>query len=163
MKINAKYIKHLYNQRGQAEVSLLISNFRQCGYLNELDTSNDYIVEIKQVKSKRSINQNNYLWAMLNELEKASDQDMMSWYIHALEESDSKHEYLMGIEGLSSTLTKSFRAVKEVGKRELNGKEVIVYKCFYGSSKFTIAEMNQLLDTVLRYCAEYNIDTEVLK
>ena len=64
--------------------------------------------------------------------------------------------------GIEKQLMGAFRAVRKVGKRQVGDKEVMMYKCYYGSSRFTVKEMNELIDTVLRYCAEHNIETELL-
>ena len=160
MKINAKYTKHLYNQKSQAEVTFLIENYRHTQMLNELSDDKVYAIEIKERKSKRSINQNAFLWAMLHELDKHTSEDMMYWYIMALTDTDSKHEYLLGIDSIEQSLMSVFRAVKKVGKRQVDGKELSMFKCFYGSSKMNVKEMNELIDTVLRYCAELNINVE---
>ena len=60
-------------------------------------------------------------------------------------------------------LKKSFRAVQRVKPHKIKDSEGWLYRVIVGSSKFNIAEMNELIDTVLRYCAEHNIDTEMLK
>ena len=163
MKINAKYIKHLYNQRGQAEVSLLISNFRQCGYLNELDTSKDYIVEIKEVKSKRSIQSNAYMWAMLHQLEKVTHEKALDWYIKALIDTGAVVDYVWGTEDTETTLKKSFRAVQKVKPYKIKDTDGWLYRVIMGSSKFNVEEMNRLIETVITYCIEHYIDVEVLE
>ena len=38
-----------------------------------------------------------------------------------------------------------------------------LYRVIVGSSKFNIEEMTRLIETVLRYCVEHNIETEVLR
>lgn len=163
MKLTAKYKTKIIDSTNHAHLTLLIENYRQVGYLNELEPDMEYTIEIKPAKSKRSIAQNSFLWALLHELELATKQDMMEWYCYALEESNAQYEYILGIDGIEKQLMNAFRAVRKIGKRMVKDKEVMMYKCYYGSSRFTIKEMNELLDTVLRYCAEHNIDTEALK
>ena len=163
MKVNAKYLKRLFNDKHQSEITFLVENFQQQRYLNDLSNDIEYTIEIKEVKQKRSIAQNKLLWVLLNELEKVSKQDMMIWYCHALEETNCSFEYLMGLEGIETHLKNAFRAVKKVAPRMVDGKEVMVYKCFYGSSRYTVAEMTELIETVMRYCAELGIDTENYK
>ena len=163
MKIVAKYLGHLYDSKHNAELRLRIDNYRHTQYLDELDREKEYQVEIKEVKSKRSLEQNRFLWKLLSELEKASKIDIMIWYANILEETNCKYTHLMGLEGIDEQLLNAFRAVRKLGKREVNGKEVMVYRCYYGSSHYTVKEMTELIEVVLRWCAEYNIDTELYK
>jgi len=163
MKLNAKIESNILDNKHKAHITLLIENYRQAHDIQSLDSEKLYKIEIVEVKSKRSISQNNLMWALLHELEKVSDSDMMTWYIHAIEDADTKHTYLMGIVGLEKDLMKSWRAVKTVGKRMYDGKEVMMYKCFYGTSKLNVVEMNKIIDIVLGYCAEFNLDIEALK
>ena len=168
MKFNAKIESNILDTNYHAHLNLLVSNYRQSHELQTLDKSKDYIIEIKEVKSKRSLEQNRLLWALLGELEKQTDESLMNWYIKALIDCNAKPEYLVGSEALYESLVLLFRAVKPISKRMIvndKGKEVegIVYQCFVGSSKFNVKEMNQLIDVVLGYCAELGIETELLQ
>ena len=135
MKITSQYQRTSYDKSGKAEVTFRINNFRQIALLDELEQDVNYTLEIKRSRSKRSVEQNRYMWALLNALEEYSDMGMMTWYHHALEQADAKHEYLLGSDELMTTLVHLFRAVKPVGKRMVNDKEVTIYKCYLGSSK----------------------------
>lgn len=166
MKVIGKFNTNLVDKRNHGHITFTVENYRHVMQLEELEQDEYYAMEIKKRKSKRSINQNAFMWALLHQLEKASDQDMMSWYIHALEDRGAKVIYIPGDDAIFKTLLKLFRAVKPIGKRMIinpeNNKETetMIFKCYIGSSKFNIQEMNDLLDTVLRYCNELGIDTE---
>ena len=59
-------------------------------------------------------------------------------------------------------LRKSFRAIREIGTREVNGKELTMYQVFIGSSKYDTKEMTDLIETVIRKCDEFGIvDSEI--
>lgn len=162
MKLIAKYIKRLYNDKQQAEVSLLVENFRHVSFLNELECDVDYSVEIKPVKSKRSIQQNKLLWAMLHQLEVVTKELAIDWYVKALTETGAVVDYVWAREKTEDSLKKQFRAVIKVKPHKIEDSEGWLYRVIVGSSKFTVAEMNELIDTVLRYCNEHNIETEML-
>ena len=83
----------------------------------------------------------------------------MDIYINALEESNAKYEYLMGLPSIQDELKKNFRAVKPVRLEIHNGKEFVVYKCFIGTSKFDKEEMSMILETILKYATELGIPT----
>ena len=127
--------------------------------LLELDKETKYLMEVKVPKDKRTLAQNSYMWKLIHEIAKKLQQDDMDIYINALEESNAKYEYIMGLPTIEEDLKKNFRAVKVVRPEEHNGKKFIVYKVFIGSSKFDKTEMNMLLETILRYAAELRIPT----
>ena len=163
MKIIAKYLGHLFDNKHRAELRLRVDNVRHTQLLNELDDTKEYYVELREVKSKRSIQQNRYMWALLKALEEKSETDMIVWYCMALEECEARYDYVLGTKDIFTNLVSSFRAVQRVGKRIVNDKELTIYKCFYGSSKMNTKEMTKLIDKIIEYCNEYYIDTEIYK
>lgn len=163
MKVIAKYQGHLYDNKQRAELRLRIDNLRHTALLSELSEDKQYRVEIKEVKSKRSLEQNRYLWALLKALEEKTETDMIVWYCLAIEDCGAKFDYVLGTKDIFENLVKSFRAVQRVGKRIVNDKELTIYKCYYGSSKFNTKEMTTLINKVIEYCNEHYIDTEIYK
>ena len=163
MKVVAKYIKRLYNEKRQSEITLLVSNYQHQQWLSELDTEQEYTVEIKSIKSKRSIQQNKFLWSMLHQLEIATKELAIDWYIKALIETGAIVDYIWCATRTEDTVMKSFRAIQKMKYEKMKNVDGYWYRVIVGSSSFNIAEMNELIDTVLRYCYEHNIDTEILK
>ena len=163
MKLIAKYIKRLYNDKQQAEVSFLVENFRHASYLNELEQDTEYAIEIKPIKSKRSLQSNKMLWALLHLLEIETRELAIDWYIKALVDTGAVIDYIWVAERIEDAIRKSFRALIRVKHEQQKNVDGHWCRVIVGSSKFNIAEMNKLIDTVLRYCAEHNIDTEALK
>jgi hypothetical protein len=161
MRINAKLNSILVDKKNHAHVNLLVSNYRHVTWLDELEQDVEYSVEIKKVKSQRSLQQNKYMWELLHQLERTTREIAMDWYIKALTETGAVVDYVWGTEDTEHTLKKSFRAVQRVKAHKIKDSEGWLYRVIVGSSKFNIEEMNQLLDTVIRYCNEHNIDTEV--
>lgn len=143
-------------QNGKKQM-LLLEN--QNWYRLELDLEKEYTIEIKELKSTRTIQQNKFMWALIHDIAKVQEMDEMKVYIQALEECNAKYEYILATEETESNLKKSFRAVKVVRPQNYNGREMYVYKCFLGSSKFNISEMKQLLDVIIGWCYELNIPT----
>lgn len=126
-----------------------------------LETNKDYVMEIREIRNKRTLQQNKYLWALIKEIasnEETSETEI-EVYIKALEEANAKYIYLLGIKEVEDELKKNFRAVKVVRPTIENGKEFIVYKCFVGSSKMNTQEMTKLLNIVLTWADELGIDT----
>jgi len=131
--------------------------------VNELDYEDKYYtIEIKERKSKRSVESNRMMWALLGELEKVTRETAMDWYIKALQDCNIKCEYLWATEQAEKGLQAQFRAVQRIKPHKIGGSDGWLYKVFIGSSKFTTAEMTELIETVLRYCEEHYIDTGVI-
>lgn len=160
MRIIAKYIKTLFNSKGQAEITFKVDNFRHVSALTELDDEKLYRIEIKEVKSARSINQNKFMWAMLRELSIATQEDEWAWYIKALTDTDAKHEYVWGLEKAEDSLRKGFRAVQKIKPHKIGDSDGWLYKCYLGSSQFKKDEMTRLIDVIMGYCHEHNINTD---
>lgn len=127
----------------------------------EIDLEKEYQLEIKELKSTRTIQQNRYMWALIHEISKEQDMDDMEVYIQALEEANAKYEYIMAPEEAEENLKKGFRAVKVVRPEIHNNKRFYVYKCFVGSSKFNTQEMTRLIDVIVSWCHELNISTDI--
>ena len=56
-------------------------------------------------------------------------------------------------------LRKLFRAVQFMGYTEVDGRVMAQYKAFTGSSRFTTAEMNKLIDVILSTAYELGIES----
>ena len=127
----------------------------------EISLEKEYQLEIKELKSTRTVQQNRYMWALIHEIAKEQDMDDMEVYIQALEEANAKYEYIMAPEEAEENLKKGFRAVKVVRPEIHNNKKFYVYKCFVGSSKFNTQEMTRLIDVIVSWCHELNIPTDI--
>lgn len=127
--------------------------------LMKLDMDKQYVCEIKEPKSKRSLEQNRLLWMLIHKIAKKQYQDDMEVYCTALERADALSDYVITVTDMEDALRKQFRGVKFIRKQEVNDKECNVYKVYLGSSKMTIKEMNELLEIVYQMCAELDIAT----
>lgn len=118
----------------------------------------DYVCDIAEAKSKRSIEQNKMLWELIHKIATKTHNEDIDVYCSLLEKTDAKSEYIITAEDLEQELKKSFRGVKFIRMQEVNGKDCYVYKVYIGSSKMNTAEMTALLDMALNICAEYGIE-----
>ena len=128
----------------------------------DIEPNKEYVLELKEVRSKRILQQNKFMWALIHQIADHKDMNMkeIEIYTSALEEANAKYIYLMGIKEAEDELRKNFRAVKVVRPTYENGKEYIVYKCFVGSSKLDTKEMNKLLDIIISWAEELGIETD---
>ena len=129
--------------------------------LLKLDMDKVFTVEIKEPKSKRSLEQNKMLWQLIHSIAKNQHQDDMEVYCALLERADALSDYIITAYDMEDELRKCFRGVRFIRKQEVNGKECNIYKVYIGSSKMNTKEMTELLDITLQMCAELGIPTEM--
>lgn len=157
IKLLGKYLHRVINyETGDLEITFTISDYNSKANTEELEKEL-YSLEIKKPRSKRSLNQNAYLWSLVHELALKMDEDDMDVYIKLLNETKAKYEVLKVLAIAENDLKKCFRVVKLI-KYDTN-KDYAYFQCYYGSSTFTIEEMNKLIDTAISWCNELNIPT----
>lgn len=122
------------------------------------DKTKEYVCDIAEAKSKRSIEQNKLLWELIGKIANKTHNDDIDVYCSLLEKANAKYEYILTANDMEETLKKSFRGVKFIRTQELNGKECYVYKVYIGSSKMNTQEMTNLIDVALNIAAEYGIE-----
>lgn len=127
--------------------------------LFELDQTKEYLIELKEPKSKRSLNQNRLLWLLIHKIAKETYQDDNDIYCTVLERADALSDYVITATDMQDTLRKSFRGVKFIRMQEVNGKDCFVFKVFLGSSKMNTSEMTELIEITMQVCGELGIDT----
>ncbi len=144
-------------------VSFTVPNY-QADWLQELSTDETYKIEIKKAKSKRTLQQNNYAWALMTEIAKQLDlyPDAESVYLTIVKMAKIKTEHIMSLdnENVVLSLKKAFRAVIKVDERDYNGKQMAVYECCYGMSTFEKDEMIRFIDVLLDYATQNGITVD---
>lgn len=127
----------------------------------EIESGKDYVFEIREVRNKRTIQQNKFMWALIREIanHESINQDEVEIYTLALEEANAKYIFLLGTPEVEEELKKNFRAVRVVRPTVENGKPFIVYKCFIGTSKMDTKEMKKVLDIIVAWADELGIET----
>lgn len=123
----------------------------------KLDMDKLYVVEIKEPKSKRSLEQNKMLWQLIHDIAKQTHQDDMEVYCTLLERADALSDYIITATLTDEELRKHFRGVRFMRTTDVKGKEFNVYKVYLGSSKMNTKEMTELLDITIQLCGELNI------
>lgn len=164
MRVNGTYLRRITNENGNLELSFEISSYYALEQAKSLEKGKEYRIEINEIKSKRSIEQNKMMWKLIHELNKAlygDEEHEWDLYIQALEKTGAKYEYIAALPESEEMLKKSFRAIKKLNQFKHNGRIFNQYKVYYGSSTFNTKEMNELLDKVLDMCAEAGIEYEI--
>ena len=162
MRFIGKFKDFTQGFNGDRTISFTVDNYLNKALLEGLDNTKDYAIEIKEVRHKRSIQQNRYMWLLLAEISQAIDGTKANdydYYIYCLEKANAKFDYIACLKEAENTLKENFRAVKYIKDIELNGKQGAMYKVFIGSSKMDTKEMTVLIDTVLDLASKVGIDT----
>jgi hypothetical protein len=128
----------------------------------QIDLNKEYVMELREVRSQRTLQQNKYMWALIRAIANHENvnQDEVEIYTFALEEANAKYIYLLGTPEAENELKKNFRAVRVVRPTEENGKKFVVYKCFIGSSKMDTKQMKKVLDVIIAWAEELGIETD---
>ena len=116
-----------------------------------------YICELKEPRSKRTLEQNKLFWRLIHLIAKETGEDDMDVYCACLERADALSDYIITAYEMEDELRKCFRGVRFMRKQEVNGKECNIYKVYLGSSKMTTKEMTELIDITQNLCAELGI------
>ena len=166
MKVIGKDNKRVINEDGNLELTLEINNLYHQEQIKELKKDVDYRIEIEEVKSTRSIYQNNLMWKIIHDIAIARGGDRASeddWniYLEALERTGAKFEYIAVLPQAEDILKKQFRAIKLMNSFEHKGKTFNQYKVYYGSSKLNTKEMSLLLDMVKDIAVESGVDISI--
>lgn len=161
MKLNIKNIKITRNII-TAEIdtsSLYVSRFSQ------FDESKTYTANINEQKKKRSINQNNLLWALISKIakaiagERAAAEDEEEIYAQLLEKYGLSVPAFILPEDLN-TYVRLNRVVKTYG--EIGG--LLRIRAFPGSSRYSTKEMNILIEGALDELADLGIwDADIVQ
>ena len=161
MNFTANYVKKVTNEDGNTEITFVINNYRDKELVKELEKDVLYRINCNVVKSKRTIEQNKLMWALIHEINVARGTERATddWniYTEALERAGAKYEYIAVLPEAEELLKQQFRAIKLMNSFEHNGRTFNSYKVFYGSSKMNTKEMTLLLETVMDMAAEMDI------
>lgn len=151
------------------EIELTLSALPKCKYavkqmvrdMRAKDKEFSATIDIR--KHARSLDQNALMWALLTIYAEAqgggrrgsvTPEDiyyrMLSKYGVA--------EFVMTLPEAEDALKSAFRVVSKVDTRFYNGKQMAVFKCYYGSSTYDTKQMSVLIDGIFDELAEIGVD-----
>ena len=169
-KVRASFSRATRDDNGDMELTFRIAKDSQYNanlIVKDIKKLNaDLVLSVDKFRNRRSIEQNRLLWSLLEimatEMNGGRTGDITAWdcYINMLEKFGAKYDYFLCLPEAVEAFKLNFRAVKEIEKRDYNGKEMVVCKCFYGSSKFDTKEMTQLIDGIFDILAEMGVDAQ---
>lgn len=165
-KVIATLESRTLNEDGSLNITFKVDNWRYRRYLQELEKK-EYGVEISEIKTKRSLEQNRLMWALIHEISinpNAPYNDDWDMYCYFLSVAKAKYTYVSVIEDGLDALKREVRALRVLGyEKRANGKRFANCQVFLGSSKMNTEEMSRLIDTIFAFAENLNIDTEYYK
>lgn len=114
-------------------------------------------VEIKEVKEKRSLEQNSKLWAVMTDMSEVLHSSPNEIYEEMLQRYAPATIATLQADVDPGYLFKHYSLYKE---GILKGIKFIAYKVYTGSSKMNIGQMSAFLEGVISEAKELGIDTE---
>lgn len=160
----AKFLRKARNEEGRTEITLELASVQDDLIIEQLQKNALYRLNFSEVKSKRTLQQSAYMWALIHDISMARNGELATsdddWvvYIESLERAQAKFEYVACLPEAYELLKHQFRATKIMNEFEHNGKTFIQAKVFYGSSKMDVKEMAKLLDTVIMMAQEEGVE-----
>ena len=121
---------------------------------------NDFLkAEITRIKDKKTLQQNRYMWSLIDQIAQKQNQDEMEVYCQALQEANAKYTWLEGLPEIKEKLLQVYRAVQITRYEERFGKQFAIFKCYEGTSKYDKKEMMDLLEIIVGWAEELDIPT----
>ena len=112
--------------------------------------------EVKPWKSKRSLDQNAYYWALLGRLGQRLGYPSDALHRHMLREYGVYDVFTVRAD---VPLSDYFRYWDEVGQGEMDGVRYRHIRAFKGSSEMDTAEFSRLLNGAIEECRQQGIET----
>ncbi len=121
-------------------------------------------LSITDKKENKTNQQNRYAWKLISMIDKKINgyrSDEMKLYRMILRQANISPIYLEGLEATQTALERTFRVVEVIERRvSQRGTETLLFKCHKGISLLTKEEMSDLIEVILQYCQEYEIEVE---
>ena len=151
------------------ESILTITTRESCKELWEMLGDREITFTIKKRTIPRSLNANNYAWALIEKLAAVVKTDKDSVYEEMLrrygtgetyiDEAGNECKVLFSLrEGIPPKLVA--RHYAEIGTGVVNGTRFIHYRAIKGTSEYSTKEMSDFLDGVISECQEVGIETD---
>ena len=144
-------------QTGKALLTLSINQKHSAiNCFDELHNAEKITIKIDKHREKRSLNANNYAWALLTEIGNVMKLSKEDVYLKMLK--DYGQSEMISVKA-DIPIGEYIKYYDEAGQSTLNGKLFKHYRVYKGSSEFTKEEMSIFLDGVVAEAQELNIDT----
>lgn len=122
---------------------------------DELSTEDKLSIKIDKYREKRSLNANNYAWALISAIGNATRKSKEAVYLDMLK--DYGQSEMISVKA-HIKLDQYIKYYEEAGESVLNGNLFKHYKVYKGSSEFDKREMSIFIDGVVQEAKNLGID-----
>lgn len=131
-------------------------------FIDGINDDHDYVMTIKQIRGKRSLNANAYAWALINRLAVKLGIGATEIYRRYIRDVGGNVEHVVINDSAVRTLRRLWEG-KGIGWQLESAptgyegySDVFLY---YGSSTFDTKSMSRLIDLIVQDCKAYDIET----
>ena len=139
------------------------SNYAIKQLLDELKDTEIYTAEFKKSTRKRTLDQNAYMWVLLQRIAEKLNIPKEEVYREIVKDCGQFDILCVTDKALERFIENWSRQgigwVCDTDTSKIKGCTNVI--CYYGTSTYTTEEMKRILDTVIEECKEFNINTEV--
>jgi hypothetical protein len=131
--------------------------------LQDLQSVERLTIDAKKYRERRSLDANAYCWQLIDKIAKRLGVDKWTWYLHSIREYGVFQDVKIVREAVSM-LQRYFRYVElfddGYGAESSDSEgDMVVARCYFGSSKYDSKEMSDLIAGVVREAQELGIET----
>ena len=124
-----------------------------------LELKEDLQISLEKWREKRSLDQNSYLWKMIDLIAEKLRTDRWSVYLKALRDYGKASYFVVDPKALDY-LKSTIRETEVLGEIEMkDGRMGVQVACYHGSSTLSTKEFTRLLDGVISDAKELGIET----
>lgn len=160
MKLTAKISRVIQGTPSLVEFS--VPSY-QASWLEEYKEK-ELTLTITDKKESKTNQQNRYAWKLISMIDNKINgfrSDEMQLYKMILKQANISPIYLEGLEATQTALEQTFRVVEVIESRtSKKGVKTLVFKLYKGISLLNKEEMSDLIEVILQYCQEYEIEVE---
>lgn len=159
MKFRAKDITKLTNDKGEVIIQLTATDRQSALYqYSQLKDIDEFSVEIKKYRDKRSLSANGYLWVLLNKIAEVVKRSKDDIYLEMLK-SYGVSTYMTANKKAFDRIKEQWKTVEIVDEKQQEGHDIVKLLCYYGSSTYDTKEFTRLLDGVINEAKDLDIET----
>lgn len=131
-------------------------------YLDSLKPDKQYVLTIKEKKNSRSLNANNYFWALCDQLAEKTGIAKTELYRNYVKEIGGNNDVVCVQDKALDNLCRGWQHngigwITDTMPSKLNGcTNVILY---YGSSTYDTTQMSRLINLIVQDCKENGVPT----
>ena len=145
-------------QTGKALLTLSVNQKQSAiNCWDELHHAEKISIKIDKHREKRSLNANNYAWALLTEIGNVMRLSKEDVYLKMLK--DYGQSEMISVKA-NIPIGEYIKYYDEAGESTLNGKTFKHYRVYKGSSEFDTREMAVLIDGIVSDAKQIGIPTE---